>query len=232
MVKKDFISRLFVLDALESHSAVKRKNHHCNEQFHSLLLLFLICLHLFSAPASICTPREWEGSLYNTWNTVPASKQALQALHFLSPSTEECEAICCWLCFVPTPATASALARPAALTHFLTGTNNTNPTGGRWTVPPPPSYRGFIVGKVFSNFLCSRKTMAVLAGNLISTAPMSLFSVDYKGHFYHSSCRNQQHNSLEYSTSINISLEHANPYKLFIRLLPNSSEAHCTSNAL
>lgn len=61
---------------------------------------------------------------------------------------------------------------------------------------------------------------------------MSLFFVDYKGHFYHSSCRNQQHNSLKYSTSINISVEDANRYKLFIRLPPNSSEARCTSNAL
>lgn len=52
--------------------------------------------------------------------------QALQTLHFLSPSSEECEPICSWLCFVPTAATDSALARPAALTLFLTGTNNAN----------------------------------------------------------------------------------------------------------
>lgn len=59
------ISRLFVLDPLESHSAVKRENHHCNEQFHSSLLL-LKKTHSFAS--FFCTriylyAREWEGSL-------------------------------------------------------------------------------------------------------------------------------------------------------------------------
>lgn len=48
MVKEDFISRLFVLNPLESHSAVKRENHHCNEQFHSSLLL-LMKTHSFAS---------------------------------------------------------------------------------------------------------------------------------------------------------------------------------------